>query len=70
MLSLLTFPHPARRSDAATLAANDKGQSGLWAYGISGDYPILLLRMADEAHGDLLAGSCCWLIAIGGAAAC
>ena len=54
VLSLLTFPHPVRRSDAATLAANGKGQSGLWAYGISGDYPILLLRIADETHGDLL----------------
>ncbi len=54
VLSLLTFPHPVRRSDPATLAANSKGQSGLWAYGISGDYPILLLRMAEEAHGELL----------------
>ena len=54
VLSLLTFPHPARRSDPATLAANSKGQSGLWAYGVSGDYPILLLRMAEETHGDLL----------------
>jgi cyclic beta-1,2-glucan synthetase len=54
VLSLLTFPHPVRRSDAATLAANGKGQSGLWAYGISGDYPILLVRMAEEEHGELL----------------
>jgi cyclic beta-1,2-glucan synthetase len=54
VLSLLTYAHPVCRSDAATLAANGKGQSGLWAYGISGDYPILLLRMTEEAHGDLL----------------
>ncbi len=54
LLSLLTYPHPARRDDPGTLAANRKGQSALWVYGISGDYPILLLRMADESQGDLL----------------
>ena len=36
---------PRLRADAATLAANRKGQPGLWAFGISGDYPILLVRM-------------------------
>ncbi len=26
----------------------------MWAFGISGDYPILLLRLRDEADGELL----------------
>ncbi len=36
---LRTAPH--------LLAQNEKGQSGLWGYGISGDLPILLLRLRD-----------------------
>ena len=39
------------RTDAATLAANELGQSGLWAYGISGDLPVLLVRVTG--HGSL-----------------
>ena len=54
VLSVLLYPHAALRADAATLAANSKGQSGLWAYGISGDYPLLVVCIADESAGDLL----------------
>ena len=54
LLSLLLYPHAARRADAATLNANGKGQSGLWPFGISGDYPILLVRIDDETEADLL----------------
>ncbi|MCC6604076.1 MAG: hypothetical protein IT327_12750 [Anaerolineae bacterium] len=54
LLALLLYPHTAVRADAATLLANTLGQSGLWGHGISGDYPILLLRVADENPGDLL----------------
>ena len=54
VLSALLYPHPALRPTAATLAANRKGQEGLWAYGISGDYPILLVCVDDESAGDLL----------------
>ncbi|MCE7987838.1 MAG: hypothetical protein DYG89_42275 [Caldilinea sp. CFX5] len=54
LLSLLCYPHPALRAEAAILAANRRGQSSLWGFGISGDYPILLMRMNDEVHGELL----------------
>ena len=54
LLSLLLYPHPARRAAEETLRSNRKSQSGLWAYGISGDFPILLLRIHDESEGDLL----------------
>jgi cyclic beta-1,2-glucan synthetase len=54
LLSLLLYPHPARRADAAVLAANSLGQPGLWAFGISGDYPILLVQLHQEADGELL----------------
>ncbi len=45
LLSVLLYPRAALRADPATLAANRKGQAGLWPFGISGDYPILLVRM-------------------------
>ena len=48
LLSALLYPQPALRAASATLAANTRGQPGLWAYGISGDYPILLVRIATE----------------------
>jgi cyclic beta-1,2-glucan synthetase len=54
LLSLLCYPHAALRAESATLAANRRGQSSLWGFGISGDYPVLLMRMSDEAHGELL----------------
>ena len=41
------------RADPAVLALNRGGQSNLWAYGISGDLPIVLLRMADAANIEL-----------------
>lgn len=48
LLSLLCFPYAGLRSDPQVLAANEKGQSGLWAYAISGDYPILVARIGSE----------------------
>jgi cyclic beta-1,2-glucan synthetase len=48
LLSLLLYPTARLRSEPALLAANTKGQSGLWAYGISGDYPLVLVQVADE----------------------
>jgi cyclic beta-1,2-glucan synthetase len=54
LLSLLLYPHAAARADDATLAANSLGQPALWSFGISGDYPILLLRVTDEKRLTLL----------------
>ena len=41
-------------ASSVTLKANRKSQSGLWPFGISGDYPILLLCMNDESEAELL----------------
>ena len=54
LLSLALYPHRACRAAPLTLAANSRGQSSLWAYGISGDHPILLVHLAEESHGELL----------------
>src|SRR5205823_6275781 len=35
------------RASRATLLANRQGQPGLWRYGISGDNPIVLVRIAE-----------------------
>ena len=51
LLSALLYPRATLRANAATLAANRKGQPGLWRFSISGDYPILLVRM--NATADL-----------------
>ena len=52
LLSLLIYPHAALRSRPELLAANEKGQPGLWPYAISGDYPILLVQISrDEELG-------------------
>ncbi len=48
LLSVLLYPHGSLRAGPETLKANERGQSALWSYGISGDYPILLVRIADE----------------------
>ena len=41
----LLYPTGPLRAARETLAANRLGQSGLWAFGISGDLPILILRL-------------------------
>jgi cyclic beta-1,2-glucan synthetase len=43
----LIFVDPARRAGASVLRNNRRGQSGLWSYGISGDLPIVLLRIGS-----------------------
>ena len=35
-------------------SSNRRGQCGLWGYGISGDLPIVLLRIADQAKIELV----------------
>ncbi len=47
LLSALLYPTGTLRPAPHLLAQNEKGQSGLWAFGISGDYPILLVRIRD-----------------------
>jgi cyclic beta-1,2-glucan synthetase len=55
LASLLLQPHPALRAEPATIAANRLGQPDLWRLGISGDYPILVLRAHDARETDLFA---------------
>ena len=54
LASALIFADPARRANAAVLRNNRRGQSGLWSYGISGDAPIVLLRISDAEKIELV----------------
>ena len=47
LLSALLYPTGTLRAAPHILAKNQKGQSGLWAFGISGDFPILMVRVRD-----------------------
>jgi len=42
------------RAEANILMQNRRGQSGLWGYAISGDLPIVLLQITDEANIELV----------------
>jgi cellobiose phosphorylase len=47
------YANATLRASAALLMQNRRGQSGLWGYSISGDLPIVLLKMTDARHIDL-----------------
>jgi cyclic beta-1,2-glucan synthetase len=50
LASALIYADPTRRASSDTLLRNRSGQSGLWRYGISGDFPIVLLSITDPAR--------------------
>ncbi len=43
-----------RRAKESVLLQNRRGQSGLWSYGISGDLPIVLIRIRNAENVDLV----------------
>ncbi len=50
----LIFTDPTLRATPREVAENQAGPSGLWAYGISGDLPICLVRIEVEEERDLV----------------
>jgi cyclic beta-1,2-glucan synthetase len=54
LLGALYFPNPSMRAPSARLAANRKGQVGLWPFTISGDHPILLLTIGSQDETPIL----------------
>ena len=48
------YANPFLRADPAILIRNQRGQSGLWSYSISGDLPIVLVQIEDPANIDLV----------------
>ncbi|MCC7173696.1 MAG: cyclic beta 1-2 glucan synthetase [Bryobacterales bacterium] len=53
LASPVIFATPWRRANPGVLMKNRRGQPDLWAYGISGDLPIVLLRIHDRANIEL-----------------
>ncbi|WCE03820.1 glucoamylase family protein [Pseudoxanthomonas sp. JBR18] len=48
LAAAVLFVDPQMRADADVLLQNRRGQSALWSHAISGDLPIVLLRVADS----------------------
>jgi cyclic beta-1,2-glucan glucanotransferase len=48
------YANPIHRINASIIARNHRGQSGLWGFGISGDLPIVLLRIGDVNRLDFV----------------
>ena len=54
MAASILYANTLLRAESGVLQANQRGQSGLWGQGISGDLPIVLLRIADSANIELV----------------
>lgn len=54
LASSVVYATAARRANPAILSKNRRGQSGLWSYGISGDLPIVLLRISNPEKIELV----------------
>ena len=54
LASHLLFPNPLLRASAKRLEDNRKGQAGLWPYGISGDWPLILITVGETREINLV----------------
>jgi cyclic beta-1,2-glucan synthetase len=54
LASSIIFSNPLMRVSASVIARNRRGHSGLWGYGISGDLPVVLLRIGDQSQIHLV----------------
>ncbi len=50
LASSVIYANPSLRADPTVLTKNQRGQSALWAYSISGDLPIVLLLISDSTN--------------------
>ena len=54
LASSIIFANDSLRADPSVILKNQRGQSSLWSYSISGDLPIVLLQIDDSANIDLV----------------
>jgi len=54
LASSVIHANPLHRAGTGILTRNRLGQSSLWAFGISGDLPIVLMRIADVHRSELV----------------
>jgi len=50
----ILYTNDRHRADAAIIKSNFKGQNGLWSFAISGDLPIVLVRVHDSENVDFV----------------
>ena len=50
----ILYSDPSLRPSAGLLARNERGAPGLWAHGISGDLPIVLVRIDEVEDLDIV----------------
>ena len=55
LASAIIYANPEWRAHASVLRQNRRGQTDLWGYGISGDLPIVLVRIEDQENIGLIA---------------
>ena len=53
LAGIILYSWGAMRAESSILLRNKLGQSGLWGYGISGDLPILLLKMTSQENMEI-----------------
>ncbi len=54
LASQLLYPNPRLRPSPDRISRNHLGQEALWAYGISGDLPIILVTIAESRNMSLV----------------
>ena len=54
LASSVIYANPLLRAEASLLGKNRRGQSGLWSYSISGDFPIVLVQIGDPSNIELV----------------
>ncbi|PQJ09144.1 cyclic beta 1-2 glucan synthetase [Flavipsychrobacter stenotrophus] len=54
MASYIIYMNSMLRADTATIISNHKGQPGLWGYAVSGDVPIVLLKVREATSIDMV----------------
>lgn len=50
----IIYANASLRADSGIIIKNRRGQSGLWGYAISGDLPIVLMKIEDPANINLV----------------
>ena len=54
LASRILYPDATLRSSSSVLTANNQGPSALWRHGISGDLPIVLVRIDDAEDQNIV----------------
>ncbi|MCD8264489.1 MAG: hypothetical protein LUD02_10435 [Tannerellaceae bacterium] len=54
LAGVLIYMNPSFRAEPTILTSNRKGQNGLWGYGISGDVPLILVRISKNSGIELV----------------